>query len=383
MQAYNFNELYNLYAIEQAKEALQKDCIHKESYAKIKQAFPFTLYTPNLFIRIALALLTIVSVIFSGLLLWLISSASKDEAIITLLIILAGSCYVVLEIFTRTKKFYNAGVDNILLCMALIFFISTFFIRDEISWTLISGAAMVISFYLCLRFTDAFMAIVSYCLLIVLVFLLYIKIGDFAKATAPLLMMALSAFTYFIMLRLSEKTIIYRFCCKTVMFATLVSFYGSGNYFVVTELSNEMYALQLSLQNAVAFGWLFWLFTFIIPPAYMVYGIRHKNFLFMRTGLVLVAATIFTIRYYYHLMPIEIVMLMGGIFLLVISYLLIKYLGIPKGGFTSVNVNATGNSFLNAEALIVAETFNKQPGHPSPGLYEGGSSGGGGATGEF
>jgi hypothetical protein len=38
---------------------------------------------------------------------------------------------------------------------------------------------------------------------------------------------------------------------------------------------------------------------------------------------------------------------------------------------------------LNGEALIIAETFNKQPKIQISGLYGSGSGGGGGVTGEF
>ena len=72
MQAYNYSDLYNKYVDEQATEALQTACISNESYNRILQAYPSKLYTPNYFIRIALGLLTIVAVLFSGLLLWLL-----------------------------------------------------------------------------------------------------------------------------------------------------------------------------------------------------------------------------------------------------------------------------------------------------------------------
>jgi len=104
MQAYNYSDLYNNYVEAQASDALQTGCIQKESFVKIKEAYPVMLYTPNYFIRIALGLLTIVAVVFSGLLLWLISSASEESSIITLLVILAVFCYAVLEVFVQKKK---------------------------------------------------------------------------------------------------------------------------------------------------------------------------------------------------------------------------------------------------------------------------------------
>ena len=235
MQAYNKPDLYNKYVQEQATAALQTTCISNGSYNKILQAYPFKLYTPNYFIRIALGLLTIVAVLFSGLLLWLMSSASGTPAIITLLIFLAILCYITLELLVKIKQYYNAGVDNILMIMVIAYIVSTLFIFDyEISWLVISSVTTVIALWLCIRFTDAFMAIVSYCGFFVFLFLLYLKAGDIAKATAPFVMMAVSALIYFLMKKLiSGKSFMYRFCFKAVTFLTLVTFYASGNYFIV------------------------------------------------------------------------------------------------------------------------------------------------------
>ena len=103
----------------------------------------------------------------------------------------------------------------------------------------------------------------------------------------------------------------------------------------------------------------------------------------MRTGLGLIAATVFTVKYYYTILPVEMEMLIAGAMLIAGSYVLIKYLKIPKYGFTSEDLYPSKKEAINAEALIIAETFHKQPAIESDGLYGGGSGGGGGATGEF
>ena len=77
-------------------------------------------------------------------------------------------------------------------------------------------------------------------------------------------------------------------------------------------------------------------------------------------------------------------MLIGGIILIALSYILIKYLAVSRQGYTSVNLYPSKKEILNVEALIIAETFSKKPGEQSQsGLYGGGSGGGGGATSEF
>jgi hypothetical protein len=107
-----------------------------------------------------------------------------------------------------------------------------------------------------------------------------------------------------------------------------------------------------------------------------------KDFLVMRTGLALIAATIFTVKYYYSILPAEVEMLAAGLMLVALSYALIKYLTMPKHGYTSGNIYQSKN-ILNVEALIVAETFSSKSSTDNNTLYGGGSGGGGGATGEY
>lgn len=97
----------------------------------------------------------------------------------------------------------------------------------------------------------------------------------------------------------------------------------------------------------------------------------------------MIAATIFTIKYYYAVLPAEIEMLIGGTILIAVNYTLIKYFTTPKYGYTSENVYQSKNELLNVEALIIAETFSKKTTVENDNLYGGGSGGGGGATGEY
>lgn len=384
MQAYRKVDLYNQYVQENAAEALQTGCISANSYSAILQAFPRRLYTPNYFIRIALGLLTIVTILFGGLLLFIITAADSYTGAAILLAFLAISCYLAAELLVKRKRYYNAGVDNILISTVIIFFVSAFFAYDsEASWLVVSAAATLISLWLSIRFTDACMAVVTYCCLFVFFFLLYSKAGNFAKATTPFVMMTLSAFAYFISTRLiSSGLFMYHFCFKSVAFLALITFYASGNYFVVSILGAVLFDLPAG-QNSFTLDWLFWLFTLAIPLVYVICGVIKKDFILMRTGLMLIAAAIFTIKYFFDFLPVEMILLISGAVLIVISYALTRYLKTPKYGYTSEDLYPFQKDALQVEALIVAETFNGQPQAQPPGLYGGGSGGGGGATSDF
>ncbi len=386
MPAYSSTDLYNQIVQEQASDAFRTSCIRGESYKKILQSYACKLYTPNYFIRIALGLVTIIAVLFTAILLGLLFGASGSVQLVTLCFFLGIACYAALEIIVKNKKYYNAGIDNILMVSVITFFISAFFVYDATTnYTLIAGTVMLISLYLCVRFTDAFMAIISYFSFFLFFFFLYLELGTIARTTAPMLMMVVSALVYLLMKskEKKERLILYNFCIESVMFLTLLTFYASSNYFVVKELSNQMFGLNLTIHDGIPMGWLFWILTISIPVIYVLYGIKRKDFLFIRTGLGLIAVTIFTVRYYHNILPLEISMLIAGAIMITVSYMLIQYLRIPKKGYTSADLDPRNKNILNAEALIIAQTFGTSSKSDNNNLFGGGSGGGGGATGDF
>lgn len=384
MQAYKHSSLYNKYVREQASEAFHDKSISTASYEKIVQAHPLGLYTPNYFIRIALGALTIVAVLFSTLLILLISDADGDNAFVALSVFNALICYASLELFVKSKQYYNAGIDNILLCSVIICMLTAFLINDYANSDVVTSSFMLLlCLWLCIRFTDACMAILSYCSLLLLVFFICMKMGDLAKTIIPFILMIMSAIVYFIAKKLlnKQRLLLYDFSIRSVLFLTLITFYASGNYFTVKELSDAIF--PGSAGSTVPLGWLFWIFTTMIPPAYIFWGILKKDILFIRSGIGLIAATIFTIRYYYAFFPPEIEMIVIGLIIITISYILIKYLRTPKHGFSFEKNGYNKKELRNIEALIIAQAFGKKEVENKGFEFGGGSSGGGGATGNY
>jgi uncharacterized membrane protein len=106
--------------------------------------------------------------------------------------------------------------------------------------------------------------------------------------------------------------------------------------------------------------------------------------MFLRIGLILIAAMILTIRYYYSIIPLEVAMTIFGSILLLLSYALIKFLKQPKFGFTYAELNKENNfERLQIESLVIAETLGHQTTPTETTKFGGGSFGGGGAGGEF
>jgi hypothetical protein len=125
----------------------------------------------------------------------------------------------------------------------------------------------------------------------------------------------------------------------------------------------------------------------LVPLAYIARGIQKKDTILLRSGLLLVGAIVFTVRYYHHLMPVETAMVAGGLLLTGTAWALLHYLSIPRHGFTrEAPIDPHWMDKLHVEALVIAETF--RPGQPAPAPdkgfeFGGGTGSGGGATGGF
>jgi len=145
-----------------------------------------------------------------------------------------------------------------------------------------------------------------------------------------------------------------------------------------------MFNMNLKEGESIPFGWLFWIFSVFIPGFYIFMGIQKKDAVLIRVGLLLVVAVVFTIRYYYTVLPLEILMTTSGIILIAIAYALIKYLKQPRKGFTYAEVaDRSFSDTLNLEAIAIAETFSQPQHTTNDRLSGGGSGGGGGGTGQF
>jgi hypothetical protein len=383
MQIYKSTQLYNRYVQERASDALEDHLISNASFQKIKEAHPDTLYTPNFFIRIALALLTAVAVLFSAGIFGLMFFSS-DSSVVLSLIFLAFICYAALELFVQKKWFYNAGVDNAFMVAILVFILGACLITSfSVDTRVLSAVMILMCGWLYLRFTDAFMALLCYLSLFVFLFTNFIEFGSLAKMVSPLVMMAFSAVAYIVFqrLRTTRNFRSYHHCHTVITLCALLSFYLSGNYFVVNELSIELFGRPITTSRVTA-GML-WCFTVAIPLLYVAFGVVRKDKLLIRTGLVLIAAAVFTLRYYYAVFPLEITMFIAGMLLISISYALIRYLRTPKHGFAFKIQNADAILIEQAQSLITADRFGTTTPVETGFEFGGGSGGGAGASGKF
>ena len=381
MIAHNRQALDNSEIQQQAAEALGKSVITQAEYNKIAEAYPFKLYTPNVFIRIGLFLLTVLAVACGLGLFMLITTGGGEHTIGLVLIFWGIASYGALEFFIHVRGVYRAGVDDALLWLAGGLIFGRIGLRFyDIPPAIQSTIILVLATWGAVRYADRLMALVAYAALINLIFHLLIA----SSAILPFAVMALSVVAYFLFTRLSKAESLrhYHSCLLLLRMAALLSFYLSGNYYVVQNINASLPGET----TPVTLSWLWWTITSAVPVAYIVSGIRKKDTILLWTGLGLVAGAVFTFRFYYHILSAELAMIAAGGILIVGAYGLIRYLHTPKHGFTSIAPDERHPlANLPVESLILAETFKSTPTQPSDqsNSFGGGSGGGAGAGGTY
>ena len=341
MIAYDNQWLYNLYTRDQADEALDANCIDADTHAAIYSAAPVGFYTPNIWGRIGIALLTWLAITmgfsFFGLIFSLFDSPAV--ALIFAAVVLYGALEVVV---VKQMLHHNSGSDNTLILLVAASFITGIGVAtasgDGSHFLFVALCSAAICTYLAMRFADALMSILAALSVVIMIFLACNEIG--AKAIAPFLIMGASFALYYTSAKLvrNDRWVLYRTCLNCISITALVTLYLAGNYYIADAASGNMgydrYGSAYRMQNHVPLGWFFWLWTVLVPFAYIAAGIRSRNRILIRTGLVLISAAIFTYRHYYSLLSVDKALAIGGAVLALAGYALSRYLQTPKHGFT-------------------------------------------------
>ncbi|QJB33234.1 hypothetical protein HF329_18690 [Chitinophaga oryzae] len=386
MIAWSSVTLDNLDIQNEADKAHRQGCISPETQEAIRKAHPVDLYTPNLVIRIGLFLLTCIVIAFTSGFFLLLALGSDTATGFRVAVILASLlCIGVLEFAISQKKPYRSGINEALLWSAVGLFCCGIFIENydlsENAWAL---TVLILTALGTLRYADMVSSAVAYLAFLLLVFWQVMKI-PYGTAVMPFLLMGISLAVYLASSRLVKRRALrhYSDCLTVLRVLSLITLYMAGNYFVVRETNSML--LMPEAPTDIPAGWLFWALTVIIPPLYIYLGVRKKDAVLLRTGVILVAMIVFTIRHYHSVMPLETAMAIGGLVLTGGAWALIRYLHTPKNGFTYAPSDEAGMADqLKVESLIIAQTFppTARPADTHPN-FGGGSGGGGGASGDF
>ena len=386
MIAYNKSWLNNLRVLALFKAHLEQQRITDEEFKAITNAYPVGFYTTGFFARVGLAILTFVIVLFGDGLLSLMFWASGVVSAGGWLIFLGLLSYGALELMIHTKHHFRSGVDDALLFLSAAQVIAGFAIllyAGNENYLALSAIICLTTLFLTIRFLDTLTAAICVFSFFSVVFFGVEKIGSAGLAVIPFVMIIASALVYLAVMRIKNdiRLINYQHCLVATVVVCLLTFYAGGNYYIVQTLSDEINGVA----KPIALAPFFWMWTFLIPLAYLGFGTKRKDILLIRISLLLIAAAALTFRTYYHILPADIMLTISGAIVLGLVYVVTKYLKQPKHGFTLEEPNeANLMDNLKLESLIVARTFAHSQTPQNGGIkFGGGEFGGSGASDGF
>jgi hypothetical protein len=386
MIVYDKVELKNLTLVEEAHSLKEASFIDSEQYKEISKQLTIPKSSNNLLIRLAFFVLGIF--LYSSIcgFLTLISENAIGENFKVIVFLYAAVGFAGAEVMTRLK-FYGHGLDDAFIVgsqLTLAVAIGLLTDGNEIVIASIITLTALISY---LRYLHLSMSLL-FCLALTarLTYAMF-ELGSIGKTILPFVMMLFAVAIYFISKTIVPKTT-NPFYYKGISLAnsfSLILFYLSGNYLVVRELSVLLLGEAIAPGNDIPFAFFFYTFTFAVPLFYLVYSILKKDRIMLWIGFLALGFSIYTIRFYYAILPIEIALTLGGVLLFAFTYFAIKKFKNKETGITFKPDRLTKtNAFLNAEILIASQLGLKPETTTESNIeFGGGDFSGGGSSGTF
>ena len=365
MSIYNSGGLENLSILFESKEAYKNKFITSEELYVIETENKNIFYIPKLAIRIGLFLAVIIltSVVF-GLLNLMFYESFQSMAFISVFMFFV--CLIMTYFLSVKKMHFGSGADNAFLYSAIIFlmiwFASTF---DSSTGIGSSFILFIICTFASIIFLDRFLAIVSFVAFLGFVYYLLHKIIslDILMLFIMLLSLCVSVFSnkYLSKVEYWNKKLL-----KLLLYSSLIAAFVTTNNFYLTFFINEKISYKI----------VFNLITAIIPFFYIMIGIKFNNIIFLRCGIFLVVAAIFSfISVYSKNNFFEFLALFSAI-IVGLSWWFSRFLLTERNGYVFQNKSRISN------IESVGAINSVKP--PTEGFsFGGGSFGGGGASGEF
>ncbi|OUL61002.1 hypothetical protein [Flavobacterium sp. AJR] len=396
MIVYNKDLLKNIFLVNEAEKLQKANFITKEQLDTVSKELPVLKSQDNILIRIGFFLLG--AFLYSSIcgLLSIFGLTYNDDYLVVLLYVYAIIGFAGTE-FLAKQKYYGYGLDDAFVLgvqltlaaaviMSFVMSISRVTDLDVLSCMI---TVTVVSLLLYLRYIHLSSALI-FCLALTTTLGFFVfKYIELGSLFLPFVLMIYAIGMYFVSKKLL-KDLAEPFYYNGILLMknfSLIVLYFSGNYMVVREFSAFLSGMYYELSPDVPFSLFFWTFTFIVPVLYLFFGLRNKDRILLWIGFLAFCFSIFTFRTYHHVLPVEVALTFGGLLLFAFTYFVIRKIRDNEKGITfKPDRIDSSNSLLNAEALIIASTFNLKPEmkpEESPMEFGGGDFSGGGSGGSF
>lgn len=394
MIVYNKTLLDNVYLEQEANLLKESGFISAEQYKNFNKQLPKLKKEKNIYIRIGLFILG--GLLYSSIcgMLSLLAIDTMEHSYLFFIFLFAFIGFVTKEYISKKRHYFGYGLDDAFILggiLALLIAVGLTFEENYntnyLAVVIVMAIASSIAYLRYLNIPLALLACIGITASIAYLVFDYLIIG---KAILPFVLLLFSGSFYFLC-KNTLKNLTLPYYYKGLQLAKgfcLIVFYVAGNYFVVREVNasiSQNYYEESSPE--IPFAILFWAFTVIIPLVYLFYSLKNKDRMMLWIGFITLCFSFFTFRMYHHVLPPEVALTVGGLFVFVFVYFAIKKTKNNETGITfKVDRFTNPNAFANLQVLVSASQLGLKPEAPiaeSPMEFGGGGYSGGGSSGEF
>lgn len=354
MIAFDKTLLDNTFFVAGAKSLKNGGFLTGEQLLTVKSRFPTLRTQNNILIRIGFFILG--CLLYSSIvgMVSLFTMPILEQSYKMMIFVYAAIGLAGTEFFVR-KSYYGYGLDDafILGFQAMLYIGIGVTTEDALPIFITMG---IVGFISCLRYVHTLSALVSLVGIAgtVSVLILDYNIIDQFYLSFVLLFLAIALYFLHGKLNANPRSDYYKNALQLMQVFSLFLAYASGNYFMVREVSEGLMQFVVPENGDIPLAWLFYGLTFLIPGFYIVYGLKIKNRPMFLIGLLTLALSFATIRYYYSLLPLEDALILGGIILFGIAYFAIKKIRHNESGITFLpDRNTDSNALQYAQAVII------------------------------
>lgn len=386
MIAYNKQHLEETFLALEAESLTSSGFVAEEQKNLAEEKLLFYQMQNNVFLKSALFALGSILFIACCLLFGVIFISGGDKMFKVFFFICAGFGVFVIEFAIREKKYFAYGIDDaFLFCTQLSLAIAVGILIDNEDYLFPLHLTITLAgIFCCVRYVDSLSALIACVGLATMIGDLLLEAGTIGQSLLPFVMMLLAFGIYKFSLGLKVADY-YSKSLKICYAFSLFLFYAAGNYLIVRQATEELLNQVIASGDDISLAWFFYAFTFIVPVMYIVGSLFKKDRWMLWMGVLSLAFSIYTIRYYYHVLPVEWALILGGSILFILAFFSIRKLTGKTTGLTFEpdKFGSSNQDALNMEILIVAEKFAVKPTEDINTEFGGGKFGGGGAESNF
>lgn len=388
MIAYSRHELTRLEIRSVVQDASSQDLITMEESMAILMKYPSRFYSPNIYIRIGLGLLTMlcissISSIFGMLL------DFRNAEIIQLLTALG--CFGLLEYFIQSKHYYRSGIDDVLLhtgisCLLIFIGLQTEN-HGRANSIILSLSAIACYTFAALRYLDRLALIGALVSIAFFSFSIWEnsppEIALYPCWTLALILSAIAVIAHKQKNRKGAN--FHRHLLTLLENLAALGAYASLHIITIDTVLTENTRTNAANALNPAAAILYWTWTLAIPALLIWYALRKRESLSIRLSLLAILSVFYAQHQFYPLFEHELAAVIYGLLLMLAGWMAILYLK-PENSAYSFRHGGDEGDLPGQNTFLVVAGF-ADAGQKAPATtdtsFGGGGFGGAGTGSEF